>query len=200
MLPAAANRRCSSPLSACAGLPTALQKKGYEEIAKGPTAQEWMDFMTKLQANVQAELAKPEVAAAWEAATGGTPQQCPPIFSFDNPNIHTASIANLKELGLAAPESRKTAVATESWLVLPPYSGDLHRTIERVHARVCGQFQRWVDDDRAVYTMKAYCQCLKGFFELTQTPEVISKCMKTLPKLYQHVLEVQGAKARRPFK
>ena len=169
-------------------------------IAKGPTAREWMDFMTQLQAKVQAELAKPEVAAAWKAATGGTPQQCPPIFSFDNPSIHKNDTDYLKELGLAAPESKKKPVPTETWLVLPPYSGDLHRTIERVHARVCGRFQRWVDDDHTAYAMIAYCKVLKNIFEQTQTPDVISKCMKTLPKLYKHVVEVKGAKARRPFK
>lgn len=159
-----------------------------------------MDYMTTLQQTVHAELAKPEVAAAWEAATGGTPQQCPPIFSFDNPSIHKASLSNLKRLGLVAPGATNGEVPTEAWLQLPPYSGDLHRTIERVHARLCGDFQRWVDDDRAEYTMKAYCKCLKSFFEKRQSPSVISACMQSLPALYKHVVELQGAKARPPFK
>jgi hypothetical protein len=159
-----------------------------------------MDFMNQLQANVQAELAKPEVAAAWEAATGGTPQQCPPIFSFDNPSIHVASITNLKQLGLVPPDSKDAKVPTDAWLQLPPYSGDLHRTIERVHARVCGVFQRWIDDDSGDYTMLAYCKCLANYFKTTQTPAVISSCMQSLPELYAHVVELQGAKAHRPFK
>ena len=152
--------------------------------------------MAALQAEVQKRLTDPEVAAAWQAATGGTPEQCPPIYSFDNPSIHKNNKTYLAELGLAHPGSDKP---TDTWLKLPPYSGDLHRTIERVHARVCGIFQRWLDDEFTEWSMEQYCHTLQGIFYKSQTPALIQGCMKNIHLLYSKVIELKGAKAPRPF-
>jgi hypothetical protein len=154
--------------------------------------------MKQLQDKVKTRLEDPAAAAAWVAATGGTPEQCPPIYSFDNPSIHVNDKSYLHELGLVQDD---LVTPTNAWLKLPPYSGDLHRTIERVHARVCRAFQRWFDDEFADKTMLEYCRRLAGFFE-TQTPGVIHSCMfgrHPLIELYQTVVASKGAKAHRPY-
>lgn len=160
--------------------------------------------MAELKKRIDTKLQEPAAAAAWQAATGGTPQQCPPIYSFDNPSIHRNNRAYLRALGLMEEGSRKP---TEAWLVLPTYSGDLHRTIERVHARVCTQFQAWVDDSSCARTMTTYCHKLLSFF-LTQTSTQITHCMwgkptdrhpATMLELYNKVLALGGEKAPRPY-
>lgn len=157
--------------------------------------------MQQLKDRITTKLQEPAAAAAWEAATGGSPAKCPPIYSFDNPSIHTNNKTYLRELGLVKTGSRVT------WLELPTYSGDLHRTIERVHARVCMQFQEWVDDTSTTRTMSLYCQKLISLF-LTQTPDQIEHCMwgkprdrhpATLAELYSKVIELRGDKAPRPW-
>lgn len=152
--------------------------------------------MRELQANVQQQLRDPATARAWRAATGGTPQECPPIYSFDNPSIHKNNKDYLRELGLMELDKDE---ATTAWLVLPRYSGDLHRTIERTHARVCDKFQAALNEERTARTMEFYIQRLFGFFR-TQDSKVITKCMSKLPQLYQKVIELNGAKPPRPFK
>ena len=150
-------------------------------------------------------LAEDEWREKWKQATGGTPEKCPPIFSFDNPTIHLNNQTYLRELGLMAAGSEE---ATGAWLKLPPYSGDLHRTIERVHARVCQQFQRWMNDSTTERDMDFYCRALAGIFWRTQTPELIHACMwkKKAPhgspdlwELYECVVDTDGAKAPRPW-
>ena len=158
--------------------------------------------MVELKARITAKLAEPEAAAAWQAATGGSPSERPPIFSFDNPSMHKVK-SHLRELGLAT----ASGAPTDSWLELPTYSGDLHRTIERVHARVCGQFQEWVNDTTTPRTMPFYCNKLIDLF-LKQDSEQITHCMwgkpreahpATLLALYEKVIALGGEKAPRPF-
>lgn len=155
--------------------------------------------MQQLQDRITAKLQEPEAAAAWKAATGGTPEECPPIYSFDNPSIHLNNTTYLRELGLM-----EGSAPTDAWLQLPTYSGDLHRTIERVHARVCRQFQTWLDDASQDRTMADYCQTLCDIFFSTQTAAQIHSCMwpqhtPSLLALYKHVVETAGDKAARPY-
>lgn len=144
------------------------------------------------------ELVLPEGRRAWIAATGGTPDadDNPPVYSFDNPSIHTDP-GMLTSLGLADPSTGKPA---DKWLELPPRSGDLHRTIERVHARICGAFRDWLYDDCTEYCMMGYCLKLAQIFKTTQTAQVISKCMKNITALYRKVVELEGKRAPRPFR
>ncbi len=162
-------------------------KKG--NAAKGVTQEEWKDFMLALKAKLAAELAKPEQRAAWRKATGGTPEHCPPIFSFDNPTIHTDP-DNMAELGIVDDVSRQ---------VLPPYSPDLHRVIERVHARVCQRFQKWVNADTQSYCMEGYCQALEYVFWKSEKPSIISADLEKIHLLYEKVIELHGNRAPRPF-
>ncbi len=190
LLPAAVSRRCQSSGNSCPGLPAFhLQKKGGKKKAKGVTIQEWQDFMQALQAKINEELAKPEKRAAWRAATGGFPEHCPPIFSFDNPKIHTDPEA-LAALGIVDGQNR---------LVLPPYSPDLHRAIERVHARICRTFQMWVNKDTKEYCMAGYCAYLERIFYSTEKPSITASDVDNIDKLYHKIIELKGNRAPRPF-
>lgn len=181
----------------CAGLPASLQtKKG--RAAKGVTAEEFKDFMKMLEARATRLLENKEFADRWEQRTGGTPAQCPPIYSFDNPTIHF-DLAVLLELKMAVQDERDKVHVTPKRLVLPPYSGDLHRCIERVHARICGKFQEWVNHTTDSYSMSAYCQKLQDIFYTTETHNITFKDIQTIDALYEKVIELAGAKAPRPF-
>ena len=157
--------------------------------------------MKELQHYVTAYLEDPERRAAWEDATGGTPEQCPPIYSFDNPSIHKDNATHLRELGLVEADGE---TPTAAWLALPSYSPDLHRTIERTHARVCGEFQQWVDNESTSRSMEVYCTTLARLFYNTQKPSVISRCMNkhkaSMHALYKKVIELKGGRAPAPFK
>lgn len=151
--------------------------------------------MRELQAKVLQRLEDSAAAAAWAEATGGTPAERPPIFSFDNPSIHKNNQAYLRELGLMQQDSEQP---TDAWLLLPTYSGDLHRTIERVHGRVCSAFQDMLHAESTARTMEFYIHRLFTLFKL-QTSELITACMRSLPDLYHKVIALDGAKAPRPY-
>lgn len=154
--------------------------------------------MAKIKSSMADGLASAEGRAAWIAHTGGTPEECPPIYSFDNPSIHTANLQGLHALGLVDAAGKPTA----AWLQLPPHSGDLHRTIERVHARICGAFQAWLDDDCTEYHIFGYIMKLQNIFLTTQLSDVICSCMFGKPgtasekhnifALYERVRELKG--------
>jgi hypothetical protein len=178
-----------------AGLPgPALQRAKDGRKAKGVTVAEFKDTMKGIMSTVNSRLQNPAARAAWEAVTGGTPEERPPIYSFDNPSVHT-DLAALQELGLADDEGKPTSL----WLPLPTYSGDLHRTIERVHARVCGDFEAWLLQDCKEYDMQQYVAKLSEIFMKTQTPATIFGCMwgkpsESLDALYRSVVERNGGR------
>lgn len=163
--------------------------------ARGVTKWEFLDLMVDLKRVLNEVLATPLGRQKWYEATGGYPEVCPPIFSFDNPSIHTDP-THLIMLGL----SDFAGLPTPSRLVLPPHSGDLHRTIERVHARICGYFQDWLYDDTAEYCMEGYCAKLRHIFYSTQQKNVIQKCIKDISKLYTRVVELNGGITERKYR
>lgn len=179
------------------GLPiatsTLLQKVKDNTPAKGVTAKEFADHMTGIRMTVIQRLSTPEWAARWEEQTGGTPDECPPIYSFDNPSIHTTYMTGMRALGLVDAAGKPT----DAWLQLPPHSGDLHRTIERVHARICGAFQAWFNEMHTEYHIFGYCKKLLEIFVETQTPHLIQECMHgprgPISSLYARVVELRGA-------
>jgi hypothetical protein len=139
-------------------------------------------------AEMARRLSTQEGAEAWRQATGGDPVTCPPIYSFDNCSVHVNDKQALRGLGLVDQADNPTAF----WLRLPTYSGDLHRSIERVHARICSAFKAWLDDDCKEYGMYEYIAILHYFFHKTQTSAVISKCMSDISDLYQQVVDLRG--------
>lgn len=145
--------------------------------------------MTNIMTNMDRLLGTDVGRRKWMEATGGTPEECPPIYSFDNPSIHTSGTTHLVQLGLVDSE---TGEPTSKWLKLPPHSPDLHRTIERVHARVCGAFQAWLYDDRNDYCLQGYCNKLWKIMFDTQLNTVIKACMSDISDLYHRVVELKG--------
>lgn len=121
-------------------------------------------------------------ALRWMAETGVSRLTCPPIFSFDNASCHVdrATLAYLRLIdGL-------------NWERLPPHSGDLHRVIERVHARLCGAFQEWLYEDSTPLTMSEYCEKLEDLFYSTQTADIHYKDIASISELYAHVVLNKG--------
>lgn len=156
--------------------------------AKGVTAAEWRDVLLTIMNEMARRLSTPEGAAAWKEATGGDPVTCHPIYSFDNCTAHVSNMQALRGMGLVDQHDKPTAF----WLQLPTYSGDLHRTIERVHARICGAFKHWLDEDTEQYCVHGYINMLQYFFLHTQTSAVITKCMSDISDLYLQVVELRG--------
>lgn len=156
--------------------------------------------MERIKGDLEAKLAQPEWKQAWEEATGGAPDEegYEPIYSFDNTAIHTDHDV-LAALGLEKKLHDGTYMPTPYWMVLPTYSGDLHRTIERVHARICSQFDDWLHDNCALYEMTDYVSKLYTIFMTTQTHETIENCMwspkhpsHSLSALYQSIVDCNG--------
>ena len=184
-----------------AGLPPApLQRKRDGQRAKGVTAQEFKDIMLRIKGHMQRFFEREEGRKLWQLFTGGTPEQYPPIYSFDNPSAHTSNLEYMKELGLAVAKVGTEMVATDAWLKLPAHSPDLHRTIERVHARVCDQFQEWMDDDCQQYSVQEYCFKMQQIFFKTQTGTCIRGCMKDISALYERVVELKGGIPERKYR
>lgn len=189
--PTLVQRCCQSAGTTNAGLPgvlPCLQRKRDAQPAKGVTAAEWRDVLKSIKEEMARRLTTKEGADAWKKATGGDPVTCHPIYSFDNCNSHVSDSEALRELGLMDEKDNPTAF----WLPLPTYSGDLHRTIERVHARICGAFKHWLDDDTQEYCVEGYAHMLCYFFLKTQTSTVITKCMSSISDLYQQVVDLGG--------
>lgn len=124
----------------------------------------------------------PEHALRWMAETGGSRLTMPPIFSFDNASchVHADTLAHLR------------LIEGENWARLPPHSGDLHRVIERVHARLCGAFQDWLYEDSTPLSMAEYCEKLESLFYSTQTANIHSADISTIHELYQQVVACDG--------
>lgn len=136
----------------------------------------------------------------WKMFTGGTPEQYPPIYSFDNPSTHTSNLEYMRHLGLATAKVGTELVPTEAWLKLPAHSPDLHRTIERVHSRICEQFQQWLDDDCQQYSIQEYCFKLSQIFWKTETGKCIRGCMKDISALYERVVQLDGGIPERKYR
>lgn len=124
----------------------------------------------------------PMGALRWMAETGGSRLTMTPIFSFDNASCHV-NAAILAHLRL---------IEGDNWARLPPHSGDLHRVIERVHARLCGAFQDWLYEDSTPLSMPDYCEKLESLFYSTQTAAIHSADISTIHELYQQVVAREG--------
>ncbi len=126
----------------------------------------------------------------WTRLTGGSPAQTPPIYSLDNDGIHSH------------PETL-TLLGMFNWLTrfpLPAHSPDLHRTVERTHARICGQFQAWLNDQTAPVSPAECIQMLQYIFYTTQEPSVIEADMSDIRELYHQVMEKKGGRPAKQYR
>lgn len=122
--------------------------------------------------------------ARWEKLTGGTPTELPPMYSFDNASCHSDA-DTLFKLHL---------IDGLSWDKLPPHSGDLHRVVERVHARLCGRFADWLYEDSTPLTMPEYCHKLETLFYETEFADIHAADIDTIGELYRRVVQLQGGR------
>lgn len=140
--------------------------------------------MKELYAQLDRLLKNKQCIERWKKLTGGTPSECQPIFSFDNAGCHSDS-QTLFRLHL---------INGWSWDKLPPHSGDLHRVVERVHARLCGRFADWLYDDSTPLTMPEYCYKLETLFYETELADIHAADIRTIDALYKRVVQLKGAR------
>ena len=136
-----------------------------------------------------------DIREKWVQMTGGTPWETPPLYSFDNPSIHTDQ-AVLQKLGL----NRSWPVLGALRLELPAQSPDLHRVIERTHANLCGKFQKWLNEDPQVYCMQGYCNVMAFIFYYHLKASSIQSDLDRIDALYQKVVDLKGRRAPPPFR
>lgn len=158
--------------------------------AKGPTTAEFADFMQLLFHKVAMLLQTDAGIHRWTRLTGASPQQAPPMYSLDNDGIHSHP-ETLTRLGMF------------DWLTrlpLPAYCPDLHRTVERVHARICGKFQTWLNDQTETVSAAECILQLMGIFYTTQEPSVIESDMSNIRELYQQVVQLRGGRPKKQYR
>lgn len=106
-----------------------------------------------------------------------------PLLSWDNDSVHTSHLTRLPEYGVFSGRDRKA---------LPARSPDLHRVIERSHARLCQRFIKQLHYQGDIYTAEQYIQQLRDLFFQHESADVINKDVQQLPKLYRVVAKEGG--------
>jgi hypothetical protein len=126
------------------------KKKGEPaRPAAGPTKEEFVNFLKGAQAAFQSQLEDASERANRESILwmDKGPAQAPytksrpfrPIWSWDRPRTH-GSVSG-KDTAYVLEQA---GLFKEEHFNLPPKSGrDLHRVIERMHARLASSFERW---------------------------------------------------------
>lgn len=182
-------QRCTNFASTAAALLPCfcLQTKGGKE-AKGPTAEEFKDFLLELQRRIAQILGEPVAIASWLKRTGGTPTTHPPIFSMDNPSIHDSAV----EVHIGKQWGNRFS--------LPVQSPDIHRVVERTHGRICSLFRDWLFETHEKLTPKQYAEKLQQIFHSTQWPDVFQNDLKTYPEMLQAVIDKEGAWPEKKFR
>lgn len=213
------------------------KEDGLLVTAKGVTQEEFIDFMKRAEKVVDDKLARAQDRACWERYLQPVPdarmmpagrqtardigrlrqrfelhRQGPevwaqepewlPIWSFDHPNIHGGETGApvLEALGLSEAEH----------FPLTQNSPDLHRVVERTHARLCQRFDRWFLMQKQEHSMSRYKEeFMRMFYEDAPVASagVIDRdaCGEThgspnLRDLYLNVVSKKGDWADRPFR
>ena len=101
------------------------------------------------------------------------------IWSYDNPRIHDA---DLSELG----------ITEDNRAPLPPRSGDMHKVIEHVHARLCRAMGEWVARNPNVTSRPAMMRKFQDMFFDVITPASVSADVASLPELWRWIKDNGG--------
>jgi hypothetical protein len=158
--------------------------------AKGPTAEEFACFMKLLFSNGDLLLRSEPGIRRWTRLTGGDPSLTQPMFSFDNDSIQSQA-TTLTRLGMFDFLTR---------LPLPAHSPDLHRTVERPHARICRPFQEWVNGLEEHLSPAQYIDKLRTIFYTTQLSDIIIRDMKDIRQLYTRVVQLRGGRPEKKYR
>lgn len=163
-MPVAATKR--------AGTRRAVAKK-KPVYAKGITRKEFFDvmkyFVTQAQAFIDIHLREHP----------GSPLQLGDNWSYDNPSIHDADLAQLgiTELNRAP---------------LPPQSGDMHKVVEHVHATLCTAMSEWVARNPNVTKSADIKQQFEALFFKHITPAHVKKDIDSLPAQWRAIKANEG--------
>ncbi len=147
-------------------------------------------MMREVIGEVWRRLSEPATLAAWVEHTGGLPLLAWPIYSYDNPRIHT-NPAMLQRLGIWPGINS---------FPLPPKSPDMHRIIERVHGRICTRFRDWLANQPQKQTIQACIAKLEEIFRKFETPAVHQHDIASYHEMLQQIVEKQGAWPERPYR
>ncbi len=185
------------------------KKKGEPaRPAAGPTKEEFINFLKRAQAAFQSRLEDPSNRANWESILGMDkgPAQAPypksrpfrPIWSWDRPRIH-GSVGGKN----TAYVLEQAGLSKEEHFDLPPKSGrDLHRVIERVHARLVSAFERWFASDLQPYSVQTYKDVLQTMFYCDASiasPGVIQAEVRALPAVMAAICGLAGDYPPHPY-
>lgn len=103
-------------------------------------------------------------------------------YSFDNPNMHEAAVPQLEALGwdqkLRAP--------------LSPYSPDMHRVIEHLHAVIQAAFQQRLYNHPKKCSVGVYKKCFEAAMRDCCKASSIAADVRGLPELYQWISVNEG--------
>lgn len=118
--------------------------------ARGPTAQEFRDFVRDVEKEIRAR--------------GDTSKI---IWSWDNPTIHGSV-----EGGDWSTADTPVRVSAANHTMLPPFSPDMHCVIETSHAIICGALQTYINTHPAPEqdSLQPYMDELTALFKAKLTP------------------------------
>ncbi len=156
-------------------------------------------MMREVIVEVWKRMLEPATLAAWVEHTGGLPLPCNfPIYSYDNPRIHT-NPQMLERLGII-PNSFPLPSGPCNTFPLPPKSPDMHRIIERVHGRICTKFRKWLLDQSPKQSIQACVVALQRIFSETETASMYRKDIASYPEMLQQIVAKEGSWPERRYR
>lgn len=104
-----------------------------------------------------------------------------PLFSFDNPTIHTS--ADLSIIG----------IDTTDKVPLPTWSGDLHMVIEHIHGTMTSAYQNHILLHPEIKTAEAHKTAFRSmFFEIITQKSVEKDISSLMEVVYPTVIASNG--------
>jgi hypothetical protein len=149
------------------------KKKARPVYAKGITRKEFFDVMKFFVAMAHAFIAE------HLRQHPNSPLLLGDRWSYDNPSIHDADLA---QLGIT--ELNRTP--------LPPQSGDMHKVIEHVHATLCDAMSEWVARNPKVYKAADLKRQFEQLFFKVITIDHVKKDIESLPDQWRAIKAAKG--------
>lgn len=162
--------------------------------AGGPTAEEFADFIKDVDKEMRARIEDPTHAHSihelWPHDDDGN--QLDPLYSYDNTNIHEAAWQFFGGMDILR-------------YPLPPYSPDMHKVIEHVHAIICTALRSWIthEEEHApgeVVHGTLYMDKLTEIFNEKIQPSSIKKDCMSLVATYRAIIHSDGSYPPKRFR
>lgn len=115
-----------------------------------------------------------------------------PRFSLDNARIHVSAKSMLTQEGFLTPDR---------FISLPPYSGDIHKVIEQVHAVCNSEFDKELERlEEAEESIEGYqVMYLNTFYEKV-TQQWIQASVTSLQSTFAQIILAGGAYPSKEFR